>query len=106
MKVRRMLSLIAVVVSGVGSVGGPALADRLPEAGTGGGQPLASGQLFGEDAHGAIHCQAVARLFVDPDVAPGTAPGAIVITPNGPQFGGPREGLCAQFYTVFTGQQP
>ena len=95
----------ATLAISLAALSGPAGAERLPEPGTP-GQPLASGQLSGSEAHGVIHCQAVAELFIDPSLKPGSAPGGIVITPNGPVFGGPRDGLCAQLYTTCTGQQP
>ena len=105
MNIRRILGVTTVVVSCAAGASSSAMAHRLPEPGVP-GQPLASGQVLAENVHGAIHCQAAAKLFIDPTLTPGSAPGAIVITPNGPVLGGPRHGLCAELYTAFTGQQP
>lgn len=100
-----MLASSVVVLALLTALSGPAIGQVIPNP-TGPGQPLASGQLFGDNAHGAIHCQVVADLFIDPALPPGSAPGSVVITPNGPVYGGPNDGLCAQVYTAFTGQQP
>jgi len=104
MNLRILLCSAAIAAFG-GTLGAPAMGQRLPEPGTS-GQPLASGQISGEDVHGAVHCQAVARAFLDPGLSPGAAPGSVVITPNGPVLGAPRDGVCAQIYELFAGQQP
>lgn len=98
-KVVLLVALLTLALSA------PGLADRLPAAGTP-GQPLISGDLSTADAHGVIHCQAAVDLLIDPNAAPGSAPGGIVVTPNGYVLGAPREGTCAELYTAFTGQQP
>ncbi|HXE94224.1 MAG TPA: hypothetical protein VN544_10520 [Gaiellaceae bacterium] len=105
MKGRSLLATVATMVALLAALSGPAMADTIPAPGTP-GQPLASGQLSGSDSHGVLHCQAAADLFIDPTLPPGSAPGSIVVTPNGLVFAGPRDGLCAQIYTALTGQQP
>jgi hypothetical protein len=67
---------------------------------TEGGQPVASGYLEGEEAHGVIHCPAVASLNGAPS---GSAPGVVVINPNGVRLGGPRGGVCEEIAEVFGG---
>lgn len=104
MQIRKLAVVMALIVACICGSGASALAETLP--GTSPGAPLASGQLDGLNAHGAIHCQTAAEIFADPTLAPGSAPGVVVITPQGPRLGAPRGGLCAEIYTVFTGQQP
>ena len=66
------------------------------------GQPLASGKLEGEEAHGVIHCQPVAELFLG-ETPNGGAPGVVVINPTGTRLGAPRGGTCEVIYGVFGG---
>lgn len=99
---RRRSLLTAALVALLAFAGGPAMADRLPDPGTP-GQPLLSGDLSGDNAHGVIHCQPAVELFVDPNLPPGSAPGGIIVTPNGIRLGAPSDGLCAQLYSAFTG---
>lgn len=105
MQIRAWLSTGAAIVAFVFASTSTAMAERIPDS-SGRGEPLASGRLSVEEVHGMIHCQTVAELFVDPTLAPGSAPGGIVVTPNGYKLGAPREGQCARIFTVFTGQQP
>jgi hypothetical protein len=105
LKRHKVVTIGATLIMSLAVMNGAAIALRLAEPGVP-GQPLASGLLSGSDPHGVIHCQAAAELFIDPSLRPGSAPGGIVITPNGPHYAGPGHGLCAQIYTGFTGQQP
>lgn len=66
------------------------------------GQPVASGQLEGEEAHGVIHCQTAAELFIG-ETPKGGAPGVVVINPDGTHLGGPRGGTCELISEVFGG---
>jgi hypothetical protein len=66
------------------------------------GQPIASGKVEGENAHGVIHCQAVAEAFMGSPK--GSAPGVVVINPNGKVFlGGPSGGICEEITEIFAG---
>jgi hypothetical protein len=68
---------------------------------TEGGQPVASGQVEGEEAHGVIHCPAAAEFFSG---APkGSAPGVVVISPVGTRLGAPKGGTCEEISEVFGG---
>jgi len=66
-----------------------------------GGQPVASGYLEGEEAHGVLHCPAVAKLFNG--ALSGSAPGVVVINPNGTRLGGPKGGVCEEIAKAFGG---
>lgn len=65
------------------------------------GQPVASGKIEGENAHGVIHCQAVAEAFMGSPK--GSAPGVVVINPNDTFLGGPRGGICEEIAEIFGG---
>jgi hypothetical protein len=95
----------ALVMASMLALSASALAERIPTPGTP-GQPLASGNISGSNLHGVIHCQAAVDLLIDPTAPPGSAPGGIVVTPNGFVLGAPQDGECAELYTLYTGQQP
>lgn len=92
-----LLGLMVLAVTAVAAA--PAGAETILF--TEGGQPVASGYLQGEEAHGVIHCPAVASLFMG---APnGSAPGVVVINPNGVRLGGPKGGVCEEVAEAFGG---
>lgn len=94
-----LLGLMVLAVTAVAAAPAGAQTIRFTE---GGGQPFASGYVEGgEGAHGVIHCPAVAAAF---NGAPnGSAPGVVVINPNGIRLGGPRGGICEEIAEAFGG---
>ncbi|HET9676042.1 MAG TPA: hypothetical protein VFP21_00895 [Solirubrobacterales bacterium] len=93
------MSLLLALSALAAFVAAPAGAETL-RLGEEKGQPLASGQVEGLDAHGAIHCQAVAEFFIGP-VPKGGAPGVVVISPQGVHLGGPKGGICEGIAAAF-----
>lgn len=97
-KYRKALSILLAVFALAALTAVPAGAEtiRFSER----GQPAASGYLQGEEAHGVIHCQPVAELFIG-ETPQGGAPGVVVINPTGSRLGAPEGGTCEVIYGIF-----
>jgi hypothetical protein len=95
-KIRTVLLLAGLMVLAVTAAPAGAQTIRLTE----GGQPVASGYLEGAEAHGVIHCPAVASFYGAPR---GSAPGVVVVNPNGVRLGGPSGGGCEEIAEAFGG---
>jgi len=100
-KSRNVISIAMAIVSIAGLTASSASGETLRFS-EGPGQPVASGQLKGEGAHGAIHCQPVAEAFLG-ETPKGGAPGVVVINPTGAYLGAPRGGTCELIFGMFTG---
>lgn len=100
-KVRNVASLALAVFAVAAFMASPASGETL-RFNENPGQPVASGNLEGEEAHGVIHCQPIAELFLG-ETPHGGAPGVVVINPNGSYLGAPRGGTCETIYQVFGG---
>jgi hypothetical protein len=75
-----------VVLMGVSSSSAMAAQDRGGAFGPDNGQPITSGQIFGEtDTNVVVHCQSLVEFFArlgvwpDQDVRPGEYPGVVIL---------------------------
>lgn len=97
--IRAMASTGLLILAFSVAVAAPAGAETLRFSE--GGQPIASGYLEGEEAHGVIHCQPVAEIIGGSPK--GSAPGVVVINPTGSRLGAPQNGPCEEIYGIFGG---
>lgn len=93
----RAIGACLATIAAFAALGGQAMADKYSE---GHGQPILSGDLHSEAAHGVVHCQPIGESLGS---SKAESAGVIVVNPNQTHVAAPAGGTCEQIYAVLFG---